>query len=136
MLDSIALRIINTGCFIMKTCLLLLALLTSAAQAADSYNVVWDSPSTDAHGSMPLGNGDIGLNAWAQADGTIHLLISKTDAWDDNSRLVKVGEVVVHFDPNPFAGKFQAGASISRPARSSFRTISGSGWTPIIPSSI
>ena len=43
---------------------------------------------------MPLGNGDIGLNAWAHADGSIHLLISKTDAWDDNSRLVKVGEAL------------------------------------------
>jgi len=56
---------------------------------------------------MPLGNGDIGLNVWARADGTLHLLISKTDAWDDNSRLVKVGKVVVRFDPNPFAGDFR-----------------------------
>jgi hypothetical protein len=56
---------------------------------------------------MPLGNGDIGVNAWAQADGTLHLLISKTDAWDDNARLVKVGEVVVRFATNLFAGKFR-----------------------------
>jgi hypothetical protein len=75
--------------------------------AAAQYNVVWDSPSADHNGSMPLGNGDIGLNAWAQADGTLHLLISKTDAWDDNSRLVKVGKVVVRFDKNPFTGKFR-----------------------------
>ncbi len=75
--------------------------------AAAQYNVVWDSPSTDHNGSMPLGNGDIGLNAWAQADGTLHFLISKTDAWDDNSRLVKVGKVVVRFNPNTFAGKFR-----------------------------
>ncbi len=71
------------------------------------YNVVWDSPSADGHGSMPLGNGDIGVNAWAQADSSIHLLISKTDAWDDNARLVKVGKVVVRFAQNPFAGKFR-----------------------------
>jgi hypothetical protein len=71
------------------------------------YNVVWDAPSADCHGSMPLGNGDIGVNAWALADGTLHLLISKTDAWDDSARLVKVGEVVVRFDPAVFAGPFK-----------------------------
>ncbi|MBM3860838.1 MAG: LamG domain-containing protein [Verrucomicrobia bacterium] len=82
-------------------------ILAALVLAAAQYNVAWDSPSADHNGSMPLGNGDIGLNAWAQADGTLHLLISKTDAWDDNSRLVKVGKVVIRFDKNPFAGKFR-----------------------------
>jgi hypothetical protein len=81
--------------------------LAAAAQTPTCYNVVWDAPSADCHGSMPLGNGDIGLNAWAQPDGSLHLLISKTDAWDDNARLVKVGEVVVHFAPDTFAGQFR-----------------------------
>jgi hypothetical protein len=69
----------------------------------DDYNVVWDSPSVDHHGSMPLGNGDVGLNAWVTRDGDVHLLIGKTDAWDDNARLVKVGAVRIHLEPNPFA---------------------------------
>jgi hypothetical protein len=30
------------------------------------YNFVWDSPSKDCAGSMPLGNGDIGVNAWVE----------------------------------------------------------------------
>ncbi len=50
---------------------------------------------------MPLGNGDIALNAWMTADGDLHFYIGKTDAWDDNARLVKVGKVRVHFEPNP-----------------------------------
>ena len=79
----------------------------TAAQSPAGYNVVWDAPSADCRGSMPLGNGDIGLNVWALADGSLHLLISKTDAWDDNARLVKVGEVVVHFAPETFSGKFR-----------------------------
>jgi hypothetical protein len=85
--------------------------LASAARAQaaatldwlDQYNVVWDSPSANALGSMPLGNGDIGLNAWAEADGSVQFIISKTDAWDDNARLVKVGKVRVQLDPSPFA---------------------------------
>ena len=68
----------------------------------DDYNVTWDSPSTDARGSMPLGNGDIALNAWVEADGDLQFYIGKTDAWDDNSRLLKVGRVRVSLSPNPF----------------------------------
>ena len=32
----------------------------------NEYDVVWNSPSKDASGSMPLGNGDIGLNVWVE----------------------------------------------------------------------
>lgn len=87
----------------------LIAHFSSTILGADvsQYNVIWDSPSADCRGSMPLGNGDIGLIVWALADGTLHLLISKTDAWEDNSRLVKVGEAVVRFERNPFVGKFR-----------------------------
>jgi hypothetical protein len=28
----------------------------------DDYNVIWNTPSHDSSGSMPLGNGDIALN--------------------------------------------------------------------------
>ncbi len=30
----------------------------------EKYNIVWDSPSENSFGSLPLGNGDIGLNVW------------------------------------------------------------------------
>jgi len=30
------------------------------------YDVVWNSPSKDQNGSMPLGNGSIGINAWIE----------------------------------------------------------------------
>lgn len=70
-----------------------------AATPLDACNVVWDSPSRDAHGSMPLGNGDIGVNAWVEPSGDLVFYISKTDAWDENARLCKVGRVRVKFDP-------------------------------------
>ncbi len=81
--------------------------MCGCATQRPNYNVTWTSPSTNCHGSMPLGNGDIGLNVWALGDGTLHLLISKTDAWDDNARLVKVGEVVIRFAPDTFAKNFR-----------------------------
>lgn len=67
----------------------------------DRYDVIWDSPSADHHGSTPLGNGDIALNAWMTAAGDLHFYISKTDAWDDSGRLVKVGKVRLHIEANP-----------------------------------
>ena len=65
----------------------------------DRYNVVWNTPSENASGSMPLGNGDIGVNAWVEPTGDIVFYISKTDAWDDNGRLLKVGRVRVRCQP-------------------------------------
>lgn len=89
----------------MKTLPLLAFLLLGVADTAavsaevDRHDVVWDSPSDNAHGSMPIGNGDIGLNAWVEPSGDLVLLIGKTDAWDENGRLCKVGRVRVKLDP-------------------------------------
>ena len=74
------------------------------ANPLDACNVVWDSPSKDSGGSMPLGNGDIGLNAWVEENGDLVFFISKTDSWTDSGRLVKLGQVRVKFDP-PLAVK-------------------------------
>ncbi len=78
----------------------------SQSSSADRYNVTWKSPSKDASGTMPLGNGDIGLNAWIEPSGDLVFYISKTDAWDDNGRLVKVGRVRVKLDPAPSTSTF------------------------------
>ncbi len=88
----------------MKRFLLLSALATAAfgQHAVDAYNVVWNSPSKDSSGSMPLGNGDIGVNAWVEENGDLLLYVSKTDAWSENVRLLKLGRVRLRLTPNPF----------------------------------
>ena len=75
----------------------------SGVPSSARYNVVWDSPSKDYNGSMPLGNGDIGVNAWVEGTGDLLFYIGKTDSWDDNGRLLKVGRVRVRLDPVPGA---------------------------------
>jgi len=80
-----------------------------ASDGVDKYNVVWDSPSVDSAGSMPVGNGDIGLNVWVEkGSGDTLFYIGKTDAWGDdvqgNDGLPKVGRVRVKMSPSPFAG--------------------------------
>jgi alpha-L-fucosidase 2 len=87
----------------------LLLLLAAAAATAfaqhpvDAYNVVWTSPSKDSSGSMPLGNGDTGINVWTEETGDVVFYISKSDAWAETTRLVKVGRVRLRMNPNPFA---------------------------------
>jgi len=65
--------------------------------------VVWTTPSTNSAGSMPLGNGDISVNAWAEKDGDLLLYIGKCDSWDENHRLLKLGRLRLRLSPNPFA---------------------------------
>ena len=68
----------------------------------DQYNITWDSPSPagDISGSMPIGNGDIGVNVWCEG-GDVILLIGKTDAWDENSINLKLGRVRLKISPTP-----------------------------------
>ena len=75
---------------------------TSNAVCPGKFNVVWDSPSKDVSGTMPLGNGDIAINVWVQ-DGDLLFLIGKSDAWDENSINCKLVRVRVKLSPNPFA---------------------------------
>jgi len=66
------------------TLIILTGFFTTAgiyAASLSDYNVVWDSPSTDFNGSMPIGNGDIGANVWVEDGGDLLFYISKTDAF-------------------------------------------------------
>jgi hypothetical protein len=69
----------------------------------DDQNVVWNTPSKDSSGSMPLGNGRYGLNVWVEKSGDLLFYVSSTDAWSENARLLKLGRVRIGLTPNPFA---------------------------------
>jgi alpha-L-fucosidase 2 len=65
--------------------------------------IVFDTPGENAWDSMPLGNGDIGINFWTEKEtGDAVFYIGKTDAWSENARLLKLARVRLHFAPNPF----------------------------------
>jgi alpha-L-fucosidase 2 len=84
-----------------------------AAARADGYGVSWDEPGPGSSASMPLGNGDIGLNVWVDPGGDLLFYISKTDAWggekdpaadpwmQQGGELMKLGLVRVSVSPNP-----------------------------------
>jgi len=90
---------------IFSVCVGVCAVAIGAEESQDAlvqYNVIWGTPSKDSSGSMPIGNGDIGLNIWVEEGGDLLFYISKTDAWSENARLLKLGMVRVKLSPNPF----------------------------------
>ncbi len=74
-----------------------MGLPTTTAMAGDvsDANVVWTSPSADSNGSMPLGNGQFGINLWVEPNGDLLFYLSATDSWSENNRLLKFGLVRV-----------------------------------------
>jgi hypothetical protein len=62
-------------------------------------NVTWQTLGNYSADSMPLGNGDIGLNVWTEQNGDVLFYISKTDALDESANPVKVGRVRVSLSP-------------------------------------
>jgi alpha-L-fucosidase 2 len=68
----------------------------------NNYNVIWETPSKDVSGQMPLGNGDIAAGVYAIENDALYLLLSKNDAFTYNGDLFKTGRVRVEITPNPF----------------------------------
>lgn len=60
---------------------------------APEPDLVWTTPSADHHGSMPLGNGEIGVNAWIEPSGDLCFYLGRTDSWDEQGRLLKIGKL-------------------------------------------
>jgi len=80
----------------------LLPLAVSQAADISRYNVVWNSPSKDATGVMPIGNGDIAAGVYAIENGDLFLLLAKNDAYNYLGDIIKTGRVRVSLKPNPF----------------------------------
>jgi hypothetical protein len=76
-------------------------LLAGEEGLLEKYNVVWDSPSKDYNGSMPIGNGDLAANVWVEPTGDLIFYLSKSDSWTGgrpDPELVKLGRVRVRLD--------------------------------------
>jgi hypothetical protein len=94
--------------------------LTAIAAPVDipsGYNIVWDSPSTNATGSMPLSGGNLGLNVWIEPpspDGygaprgdDLLFYIGHPDSRVEDGKLVKLGRVRLSLSSNPLRKNFR-----------------------------
>jgi hypothetical protein len=80
-------------------CAHLLAEPTPGGSRVDTSDVVWDSPSANSLGSMPIGNGDIAANVWVEPSGDLLLLLAKSDSFDEFNRLLKLGQLRIKTTP-------------------------------------
>jgi hypothetical protein len=99
---------------------------TPAPAALDEVNVRWDSPSENSSGSMPLGNGEVVVNAWVEkASGDLLLLLARTDALAETGRFCKLGRLRLHLEGGPLlkGGDFRQEVRL----REGVVTVSGGG---------
>lgn len=71
------------------------------------YNISWTTPSENALGSMPVGGGNLQLNAWREKNDLFFYLGSTDSYMDNSSNLGKLGRVRLQFFPNPFTKTFK-----------------------------
>ncbi|MBQ9812496.1 MAG: hypothetical protein IJM54_04190 [Thermoguttaceae bacterium] len=93
--------------------------VVDASQPYDvsNYDLKWNSPGVGSLDSMPLGNGDVGLNVWTETNGDLLFYIGKIDAIDGNvydgnrnganakhgsAHSLKLGRVRISAEETPF----------------------------------
>lgn len=98
-------KLLNIFCFVFLLCSCEPS--NKAISNLDNYNIVWNSPSEDVNGSMPVGGGNLQVNAWSE-QGDILFYMGSTDSYMDNSTtLGKLGRIRLQFSPNPFQNSFK-----------------------------
>lgn len=76
------------------------------------YDFYFDQPMKSGMQSIPLGNGEMGANVWVDESGIVKILLSRTDAWSEIYRLLKVGLLELKVTPNPFEKEVHAHFSL------------------------
>jgi hypothetical protein len=77
--------------------------MSAPAVSQTPENLVWQTQSVDAGGSMPLGGGDIGMNVWVEGNELLFYLC-RTGSYDENNALLKQGRFRITTSPSIFDG--------------------------------
>ncbi|MEI6175345.1 MAG: DUF5703 domain-containing protein [Verrucomicrobiota bacterium] len=94
--------------FLKHLTLLLFSFSVSEALQAEDTNpisindVIWTTPGKNSSDSMPLGNGELGINLWVEENGDLLFYLGRNDTLSEVSQLCKAGMVRVSLSPNPF----------------------------------
>jgi hypothetical protein len=81
----------------------IVAAADDAPAGLDVANVVFATPSADASGAVPIGNGEAGACAWIEPSGDLVLYLVRPDSFSEASRLLKLGKVRIALSPAPLA---------------------------------
>lgn len=97
------------ACVVLAACFFLVDGRAMAAGHvyASANDVTWKTLGHNENDSMPIGNGDLAANVWTEQNGDLVMLVSKSDAWTELGKMVKLGRIRISMSPNPFAGAAQ-----------------------------
>ena len=84
-----------------------------APDLLSAQNVGWNTPGGEM-ASMPVGNGDVAGNVWVETNGDVVFYIAKSNAWNEQARLLKVGRVRVAFEPALDTASFKQSLDLRR----------------------
>jgi len=59
----------------------------------ENYNIQWKTNGDTPLKSIPIGNGDMAANVWINTKQELSILLSKSDAWSEQSELLKIGKI-------------------------------------------
>jgi hypothetical protein len=89
----------------MITLLIFPALVTSPGPKPRSPNPSFHQTSRNGVAdNQPVGNGEVVANVWAE-NSTLGLLLGRSDVFSGFAAPLKLGRVLLNFQPNPFEGK-------------------------------
>ena len=106
-IDTVKKRLIGTILCVVAICLSAFGEDRNAGPGQSAfpamYNVVWDSQSENASGSMPVGGGDIGCNVWVE-DNQLFIYFQRSGIHDEFNEFPKLGRVRIWLEPSVFDG--------------------------------
>jgi hypothetical protein len=62
-------------------------------KSLNASNISWNTPGRTSSQSMPIDNGDIGLNVWVEPGDDLAFFIGKTDSWAATIILIHFAEI-------------------------------------------
>lgn len=77
------------------------------------YDVIWDSPSSNSAGSMPVGGYDCGANVWVEK-GDVLLYLDRSGSFDENNQMLKLGRLRLRMKPECFQRHFRQQLCLER----------------------
>lgn len=81
--------------------------MSAQSDVVNKYSVEWNTPSKNASGSMPIGNGEVGANVWMEENGNMVFYLARTDAFSENSSLYKLGRIRISTFPKLEGAEFR-----------------------------
>ena len=80
--------------------------MLAQSDVVNKFSIEWNTPSQNASGSMPIGNGEVGANVWMEENGNMVFYLARTDAFSENSSLYKLGRIRVSTFPKLEGAEF------------------------------